>query len=218
MNNFARISYKNVQQFYSYTTCDAALNDYTRNEQKTTLGGITITATAPIDYFPPYIFKRDIDGKILGFGGDEYYNDTVPYEGILVDYLKELQTISEDDFNVSYTFGSKASLLVHPSSTYNAVIGDVEDGLVDMGVGDFLVTGERLQMSSFVPLCEFIFIILSKTIEGGIGTYNNAPPFFLSPPHVDQSRHVLVIPKPDMDESLGAQVSKVLEPFTVVSQ
>ena len=121
------------------------------------LGGINITASIPVDYFPPYTFKRDNDGNILGFGGEEYYNDSVPVEGVIVDYLDALQELSEGEFNVIYRFGSRASRLVHPSSTYTAVVGDVEDGVVDLGAAPFFITGERLKMAPFtVPICEFL--------------------------------------------------------------
>ena len=173
-----------IDLFYSYTTCDPSFDDWTRVEQKHTLGGVTILATVPGAYFPPYTYKRDFNGEILTDAGDEYYDDSVPFEGVLIDYLSRLQKLSGGDFNITYVHGSRASKLVHPTSAYTAAVQDIEDGLIDLSVGPFWITGERLQMTPFtVPLF--------------------------------QSRTVLVIPKPGADNSLGAQISKVLEPFTL---
>jgi len=56
---------------------------------------------------------------------------------------------------MTYTFGSASSRLLHPTSSFTAVVQDVKDGLVDMGVGPYWVTGERLKMASFtVPIGE----------------------------------------------------------------
>ena len=52
----------------------------------------------------------------------------------------------------------QASHLVHPGSAYTAAVQDIEDGLQDMAVGTFWVTGERLKMAPFtVPLCKNLF-------------------------------------------------------------
>ena len=104
--------------------------------QKQALGGVTIVATTPQAYFPPYHYKRNENGDVLSAPGEEYWNASVPFEGAMVDYLDELQTLSGGDFEVEWTHGSKASKLVHPSSSYTAVAQDVKDGLVDMAVGE----------------------------------------------------------------------------------
>jgi len=39
--------------------------------------------------------------------------------------------------------------IVHPASSFTAAVQDIEDGLVDMAVGPFWVTSQRLQMASF---------------------------------------------------------------------
>lgn len=83
------------------------------------------------------------------------HTNSIPFEGVLINYLNALQDLSNNDFNVTYTYGSKASKLVHPTSAYTAVVQDIQDGLVDMVVAPSWVTGQRLQMASFtVPLCK----------------------------------------------------------------
>ena len=100
---------------------------------------------------------------------------------------------------------------MHPTSIFTAAIQDVKDGLVDMAVGPYWVTGERLRLTSFtIPFRKFWPKIL------GILFY-----FFLTQNLVtcllpDIDRTVLVIPKPGMKNSLSAQTSKVLAPFTTV--
>ncbi|KAL7550375.1 hypothetical protein ACHAWF_013616 [Thalassiosira exigua] len=141
-----------VDLIWSYTVCDG-LDDWDNNVQKQALGGVTIVATTPQAYFPPYHYKRNENGDVLSAPGEEYWNASVPFEGAMVDYLDELQTLSEGDFEVEWTHGSKASKLVHPSSSYTAVAQDVKDGLVDMAVGPIWVTGERLRMTTYtIPL------------------------------------------------------------------
>jgi len=169
-----------VDVFYSYETCDSSyLFEPNTNG---ILGGVTIEAAVP-KYQLPTHYKRDAAGVILHDAGPELYNNSAPYEGVAIDLLNSLQLESKEDFNVAYTFGSRSSRLIHPTSSYTSVVQDVHDGLVDMGLGYFWVTGERLKLSSFTVPISF-----DKT--------------------------VLVIPKPAVKDSLSAQTSKVLAPFT----
>lgn len=142
-----------IDLFWSYTVCDS-LEDWDHTSvKKQTLGGATILATTPQAYFPPYHYKRNELGEVLSKPGEEYWNKTIPFEGAMVDYLDQLQTLAAGDFNVEWTFGSKASKLIHPSSAYTASVQDVQDGLIDMAVGPIWMTGERLTISSYtVPL------------------------------------------------------------------
>lgn len=171
-----------IDLYWSYTVCDG-LDDWENSNIKQTLGGVTIVATTPQAYFPPYHYKRNVDtGEILSEPGEEYWNTSIPFEGAMIDYLDQLQQLADGDFDVEWTIGSKASKLVHPSSSYTAIVQDVTDGLIDMAVGPIWITGERLRLSTYtVPL----FYSLS----------------------------VLITSKPGVDDSLGAQTSKVLAPF-----
>mmetsp|Transcript_4400 Transcript_4400/g.9924 ORF Transcript_4400/g.9924 Transcript_4400/m.9924 type:complete len:369 (+) Transcript_4400:242-1348(+) len=173
-----------VDLFYSYTKCDSSLDDWSTIPRKQTLGGLTITATSPTAYAVPYIFKRSPSGDILAEAGNEYYNNSVPFEGVLVNYLNSLQDLADGDFKITWMYGSKASNMIHPTSSFTAVVQDIEDGLLDMGVSTFWVTGERLKMAAFTKMLT------------------------LSP-------QLLVIPEPRINDSLIAQTSKVLEPFTM---
>ena len=132
--------------YYSYTACGE--EDWTdRLEREKTLGGATILAATPQAYFPPYHYKRGPDGEVLSVAGDEYWNASVPYEGVMIDYLRELQELSGGDFEVEWTHGSRASRRVHPSSAYTASVQDIADGTVDLAVGPIWVTADRLRLA-----------------------------------------------------------------------
>lgn len=136
-------------------------------------------------YNIPMMYKRDVDsGEVLGFPGDEYYDNSVPFEGVYLDYVKSLQGVSDGDIqNITLTHRSRGGSLVHPYSSYTAAVQDVADGLVDMAVGPFWITGARLKLTSF-------------TI-----------PFVTD-------KNYLVIPKPGTKEELSDQVKRVLAPFS----
>ena len=58
--------------------------------------------------------------------------------------------ISKGDIqSMNFTHRSRVSGIVHPASSFTAAVQDIEDGLVDMAVGPFWVTSQRLQMTSF---------------------------------------------------------------------
>ena len=104
--------------------------------------GVVILASVPT-YQYPTIYKRDpVSGDPLTVVGSEYYNNSIGYEGIFPDYIKSIVGISKGDIkNVSYTYRSRSSNILHPASSYTATVQDIEDGLIDMGVAPFWVTG-----------------------------------------------------------------------------
>jgi hypothetical protein len=59
--------------------------------------------------------------------------------------------ISNGDIkNISYTYRSKSSSLVHPKSSFTAAVQDIADGLVDISVGPFWITGEYFYFYFFL--------------------------------------------------------------------
>lgn len=145
--------------YYSYTACGG--EDWTdRLEREKTLGGATVLAATPQAYFPPYHYKRGPDGGVLSAAGDEYWNTSVPYEGVMVDYLRELQDLSGGDFEVEWTHGSRASKRVHPSSAYTASVQDIADGTVDLAVGPIWITAERLQLAQYTMIVDYSRTVL----------------------------------------------------------
>eukprot|EP00581_Thalassiosira_minuscula_P007139 CAMPEP_0183703846 /NCGR_PEP_ID=MMETSP0737-20130205/1421_1 /TAXON_ID=385413 /ORGANISM="Thalassiosira miniscula, Strain CCMP1093" /LENGTH=733 /DNA_ID=CAMNT_0025930645 /DNA_START=80 /DNA_END=2281 /DNA_ORIENTATION=+ len=177
-----------VDLFFSYTTCNSTEADWFDVEDDIVgdraLGGIDIVANIPT-YLLPMMYKRDPSGgEIVSSPGDEYYDDSVPYEGVYIHYVKQIMEISKGDIkNITMTHKSIASSLVHPQSSFTAAVQDLEDGLVDMAIGPFWITGQRLKMTAFsIP------IVYDKTF--------------------------LVIPKPGTKDSLSDQIVKVLAPFS----
>ena len=75
------------------------------------------------------MYKRDSNGVYER--GDEYYNDSIPYEGVDIHYLKQIMEV------LTFTHRSKVSDIEHPTSIFTATLQDIQDGLVDMAVGPF---------------------------------------------------------------------------------
>eukprot|EP00985_Skeletonema_marinoi_P008483 scaffold3854_cov120-Skeletonema_marinoi.AAC.5 len=133
-------------------------NNFLGSSNVSVIGGINITAAIP-DYQYPTLNKRLPDGTELNHQyerGDEYFDDSVPFGGIYIEYINSVVKISDGDIqNVTFTHTSKASLKRFPASSYTAAVRDVQNGLVDMAVGPLWITGQRLKMTTFtVPLGE----------------------------------------------------------------
>ena len=73
--------------------------------------------------------------------GQNMFNESVPFEGATINFFNSLEDLADGDFSIAYTHGSKAANNLYPTSSYTAAIQDVEDGLVDLAVGPFWVTG-----------------------------------------------------------------------------
>jgi len=178
-----------IDLFYSYSTCNSTADDWhiaydEGNPTDDILNGISILANIP-SYNSPMMYKKDpFSGEIITTAGDDYYDNSLPYEGVYINYIKKLLKLSNGDIkNITYTHRSKSSGIVHPSSSFTAAVQDVEDGLVHMAVGPFWITGQRLKMTAFTTP-----IIYDKTF--------------------------LVIPRPGSNDKLLDQVVKVLAPFS----
>ena len=131
------------------------------------------------------MFKRDpANNDILPAPGEEYYNNSIPFEGVFINYADSIKENSGGDIaDIKYTHRSRISGELHPTSSYTAAVQDVKDGIVDMSVGNFWITAERLKMTTFtVPL------------------FND--------------RTVLVVPQPGTDNSFHLQLQKAIRPFT----
>jgi len=83
---------------------------------------------------------------------------SVPHEGAHINFVKSLEGIADGDFDVNYVHGSRASLLLHPSSPGTAAVQDVADGLVDIVIGPIWITGGRLKMTSFTMPIRELFL------------------------------------------------------------
>ena len=156
--------------FYSYSTCNST--DYFWQQHvgssatnASVAGGVNISAAVPVLY-NPVLMKYLPDGTLVRRQTDAddayYFDDRVPFGGIYIDYVNSIVKLSNGDIqNVTFTHTSRASLKRYPRSRFTAAVRDVQNGLVDMAVGPFWITGERLKMTSFtVPLGELIHLFL----------------------------------------------------------
>ena len=140
--------------FYSYSTCNST--DHFWQQQLgssatnvSVIGGINIAAAVPASP-DPMLYKQLPDGTRT----DVYFDDSVPFGGIYIDYINELVKISNGDIqNVTSTHISKGSLKRYPASSFTAAVQDVENGLVDMAVGPFWITGQRCVVRALGKSC-----------------------------------------------------------------
>ena len=89
-----------VDLFYSYSTCNSTAEDWLAVEEdivgNRALGGASIVASTP-NYVFPQVFKRDNDGEAISSPGIEYYDNSVPFDGVYPTYVQQLVEISNGD-------------------------------------------------------------------------------------------------------------------------
>eukprot|EP00580_Thalassiosira_gravida_P005994 CAMPEP_0201655548 /NCGR_PEP_ID=MMETSP0493-20130528/46064_1 /ASSEMBLY_ACC=CAM_ASM_000838 /TAXON_ID=420259 /ORGANISM="Thalassiosira gravida, Strain GMp14c1" /LENGTH=670 /DNA_ID=CAMNT_0048132137 /DNA_START=1151 /DNA_END=3160 /DNA_ORIENTATION=- len=178
-----------IELYYSSSTCGYSASDWeeslSQQNSNHVLGGESLKAITAAYNIVPYVYKRNSNGDIPEVPGEEYYNNTIPYEGVHINYVKSLQQISNGDFDVDFVHGSRASISrIHRGSPGNAAVQDVADGLVDIAIGPFWITGARLKRTAFTMPVQY-------------------------------DHTVLVIPRPGMKRSVIEESKKVLDPFTV---
>lgn len=76
--------------YYSYSTCGGSADDWERFKTTSVLDGQYIVATVPGLEYPAH-FKRPTGGgsgnEIGAYAGDEYYDASIAWQGVLPDYL-----------------------------------------------------------------------------------------------------------------------------------
>lgn len=154
--------------FYSYSTCNSTDFFWTQQQElisnQGVVGGLAISAVIPT-FQDPHMGKIMPNGTIFYdrvSDGEAYFNDSIPFGGLYIDYINAIVQLSNGDIkNASFTHSSKASIKQHPTSAFTAAVQDVENGLVDLGVGPFWITEQRLKMTTFtVPLGEYFLLVL----------------------------------------------------------
>jgi len=148
--------------FYSFSTCGYPEVEWSA------MHNINVEAAVP-EYWLPIQYKKNAAGKIItNFteGTSEFYNNSIPWEGFLFNYLDDLQRISNGNLSMTFTYGSDSSKQIHKQSPFTAAILDIQHGLVDMAVGNFWVTKERLLMTAFsIPLRSDKTMLVMKNPE-----------------------------------------------------
>ena len=149
--------------YYSYTTCNSTDYFTQSNNTLSVAGGVNISVAVPA-FRHPMLYKEYPNGTLVFTRADEkkyYFDDNASFGGIYIDYINSIVQLSDGDIqNISFTHTSRASLKQHPTSSFTAAVRDVENGLVDMSVGPFWITGQRLKMTPFtIPLGELMSML-----------------------------------------------------------
>ncbi|KAL7545089.1 hypothetical protein ACHAWF_010799 [Thalassiosira exigua] len=159
-----------VDLYYSYSKCNSSAEDWFAAEGSVVgggeaLGGIEVGAAIPT-YLWPMMFKRDDESEEpLSSPGAEYFDDGRPFEGVYINYANRIVEISNGDIrNLTITHRSRASSIVHPASSFTAAVQDIQDGLIDMAIGPFWITGQRLKMAAFtIPvISDKTFLVIPR--------------------------------------------------------
>jgi len=141
--------------YWSYLTCpqEHDVNDvraaasYANNIAGLGTGQTIQVGMPAMDY--PTHFKRNSSGAVVtGIDDELYYDDSVPWEGSIVDFMDAILEVSPyAGFN--YTYATPSSRLAYPDSKWTATVYDVSTHVLDMGGSDFWVTAERAGITAF---------------------------------------------------------------------
>jgi len=129
--------------FHSYTTCGSGADSWLDFHTTKSVRNKVIQVTIPAIRFPMHYKTKD--GKV-----DEslYSDDSVPFEGWIIDYLNTISDISNIT-KFTFTHRSGGSDKAIPGSIFTAAVYDVQVGISDMAAGMFWVTPERSRMTAF---------------------------------------------------------------------
>ena len=160
--------------YYSYSTCNSSETNWMLFQSTETLENKTITLALPDIWYPGH-YKLNADGDVAEGSGPEYYNNSIPWVGWIVDYLEALREISNIR-KFEYTFRSVGSDSLY-SSGWTASVHDVQSGISETGLGSYWITSERLQMAPFttpVATDNFYLWVKKPTSSGGSFSENAA--------------------------------------------
>jgi len=143
--------------FYSYATCGGDHSTFTSFELlQQASNQHQLVVVVPSIAYSPYHYKRDQPGgapltSSAPYELSHYRDDSVPWEGVLVQYFAKLAGSSYPGLGSPswvLTWTSASSRAQHTSS-WTAAVNDVALGIADIGCSLFWMTAERLEMSSF---------------------------------------------------------------------
>jgi hypothetical protein len=159
------------QLYYSHSTCNST-NLWFSFKSNQVLEGKRISVTVP-EVWAPVHYKLTADGNIASSSGSEYYDDSIPWKGWLLDYLDDVLEISNVK-SFDYTPRSGGSEVAITSSIYTGAVYDVQTGLSCLAASLFWVTSERLAMSTFTTTISTDKIVLwIENPSSGTGTVSN---------------------------------------------
>ena len=135
--------------FYSYSTCNSDAADWLEAEAVAILENRIIVASIPTYDYPYHYKENPTTGEVLSDPkGEEYYNDTIPWKGRVIEYF---DTVIENSNiqKIQYTHVSQGSFATHPQSSWTSAVRDIQVGISCLGASHFWVTMERLEMVPF---------------------------------------------------------------------
>jgi len=177
--------------FYSYATCGGDHAAFASFETlKAASNEHQLTVVLPSIAYFPYHYKLDQPGgepltSSAPYELSHYRDDSVPWEGVLVDYFAKLAASSYTGLGSPkwvLTWTSASSRAQHTSS-WTAAVNDVALGIADIGCSLFWMTAERLGMASFTA-------------------------------NLLSDQFYLFVPKPKVDTSLITKIKQPFMPFT----
>jgi len=133
--------------FFSYGTCGSSVSPYYADRTVATVEpGSTLEIVLPMMTHPRH-FKRYPDGTVAIGAGPLYRNDSVPWEGSMIEYAQALRnTTPYAAFKFTHT--SLYSMARYGSS-WTAAVNDVATGVSSVSTSDFWVTAERTALVQF---------------------------------------------------------------------
>ena len=155
------------QLYYSYGTCGSDPQPYNAAISLGAARGGVLEVSVPAMY-PPAHFKRipNSEGAVCSYADTSHatlesgleqaglsecdrilYDDSVPWEGYVVEFLQAVA--AEGEFTLHMSLASTYARSAHPGSEWTAAVRDVQNGLCDLGGGVFWVTPARSSMTAF---------------------------------------------------------------------
>ena len=178
--------------FYSYSTCGGSNRPFEVHQFLQESALRVLTVVLPTSTYNPYHFKVDPAtglpadaGSLTPAALEVLYRDDAgaPFDGVLVQYLKELASATHPDLGngpqgFSFTWVSMPSRTLH-SSRWTAAVADVAHGHADMGASIFWVTAERLRMTPFTSnlLTDLMYLHVPKPSKSNDWRSQMATPF-----------------------------------------
>lgn len=139
--------------FWSYTTCLDTDDDY-RNPLEYDIRDIRGKQKLRASIYGvqyPYHYKLNATGGYADYLGLEGYNQSIPWGGSVVEYLKDVVSISDyfDEIEFRERSDGAATAAKGGEGVVSAPILDVQSHISDVAAGIYWITSERLALTGF---------------------------------------------------------------------
>ena len=135
--------------YYSYSVCNGTADNWLQYQTTEGLRDVTLRVTIPIVRDKAH-YKLKAGGtanELASSSGPEYYDDSVPWAGFMVDYFDAVVELS-DMKGVEYTYRTKGADTLGLGA-FTGVVHDVQAGLTDLALSSYWITSDRLQMTPY---------------------------------------------------------------------